>query len=143
MDSGYGGFVHAGERRAGGRAGALLRPCRRRGSPRLYPKPQQPSTAVCCSAAQPPPHTRTHLPACLPACPPAAAWHCLATYSMYTINGLLGHKERQVLRRQLARQQGAGAAGKPLRRPVHSSASSLPSYGGAKRGGWSTGTASP
>ncbi|EFN56739.1 hypothetical protein CHLNCDRAFT_144168 [Chlorella variabilis] len=72
-----------------------------------------------------------------------AAWHCLATYSMYTINGLLGHKERQVLRRQLARQQGAGAAGKPLRRPVHSSASSLPSYGGAKRGGWSTGTASP
>jgi hypothetical protein len=64
---------------------------------------------------------------------------------MYTVNGLLNHKERQLLGRQLARQQGSSpeAAAKPLRRPVHSSASSLPSYGGRKSGGWSTGTASP
>lgn len=58
------------------------------------------------------------------------------------MDGLLAHKERQHLQARLRRAGdpcapglGAGAAGKPLRRPVHSSASSLPSYGGYSYGG--------
>lgn len=66
---------------------------------------------------------------------------------MLTLNGLLAHNERQLLQRQLARQArgpAPAAAAKPLRRPVHSSASSLPSYGGGgKLMGGSPGTASP
>lgn len=73
-----------------------------------------------------------------------AAWHCLACYGCHTMNGLLANKERQTLQRALRRQSpGGDSAAKPLRRTVHSSASSLPSYGGGKLGGWSPGLASP
>lgn len=87
-------------------------------------------------------------------------------YSVATLDGLLSHRERQQLQAQLARGGGAAAAGcrtpaglggKPLRRPVHSSASSLPSYGsgfgygkaaggspaGSSPAGWSPGLLSP
>lgn len=71
-----------------------------------------------------------------------AAWHCLACYGMATLNGLLSHKERQQLQAAVRRQTGPdtpgglGSALKPLRRPVHSSVSSLPSYGSD---GWRSG----
>jgi hypothetical protein len=72
-----------------------------------------------------------------------SAWHCLAAYSMFTLNGLLAHNERQLLQRQ-ARAAAPATAAKPLRRPLHSSASSLPSYGGGgKLAGGSPGTVSP
>lgn len=70
------------------------------------------------------------------------AWHCLACYGMATLNGLLSHKERQQLQAAVRRQTGPDTPGgldsafKPLRRPVHSSVSSLPSYGS---GGWRSG----
>jgi hypothetical protein len=61
---------------------------------------------------------------------------------MATTGGLLAHKERQQLQAAVRRQTGPdtpgglGSALKPLRRPVHSSVSSLPSYGS---GGWRSG----
>lgn len=113
-----------------------------------------------------------------PSCPTPptrpAAWHCLAVYSVATLDGLLSHRERQQLQAQLARGGGSdgspscrtpvglGVGGKPLRRPMHSSASSLPSYGsgfgdsygygskasggspaGGSPAGWSPGLLSP
>lgn len=77
-----------------------------------------------------------------------AAWHCLACYGCYTMDSLIAHKERLHLQRQLSRGGARGAPGeasKPLRRPLHSSASSLPSYGASsgKLSGCSPGLASP
>lgn len=56
------------------------------------------------------------------------------------MNGLLAHKERQQLQAAVRRQTGPDAPGfKPLRRPVHSSASSLPSYGSGGYATWRAG----
>lgn len=70
-----------------------------------------------------------------------SAWHCLACYGTATLGALLAHKERQQLQAAVRRQTGPDTPGglgsfKPLRRPVHSSVSSLPSYGS---GGWRSG----
>lgn len=61
------------------------------------------------------------------------------------MDSLIAHKERLYLQRRLSRGGPPGEASKPLRRPMHSSASSLPSYGasGGKLAGWSPGLASP
>ena len=94
---------------------------------------------------RPPQPQRPTLTVSLPTRPPRppAAWHCLACYGVHTMNPLLAHKERQRLSAQLRAQRPSLDGGKPLRRPVHSSASSLPSYGSGKPGGWSPGIASP
>lgn len=96
----------------------------------------QHSAACCCSA-----RLAAHL--LLPSRPPLllAAWHCLACYGTATLGALLAHKERQQLQAAVRRQTGPDTPGglgsfKPLRRPVHSSVSSLPSYGS---GGWRSG----
>ena len=56
------------------------------------------------------------------------------------MNGLLAHRERQQLEARL-RAAAAGDGAKPLRRPIHSSASSLPSYGSWAKGGLGRGGA--
>ena len=61
------------------------------------------------------------------------------------MDSLIAHKERLHLRRRMSRGGVAGEASKPLRRPLHSSASSLPSFGtsSGKLAGSSPGLASP
>lgn len=56
------------------------------------------------------------------------------------MDGLLAHKERQQLQAAVRRQTDPSAPDfKPLRRPVHSSASSLPSYGSGGYTSWRSG----
>lgn len=59
------------------------------------------------------------------------------------MDSLIAHKERSHLQRHLRRGGAPGDAPKQLRRPLHSSASSLPSYSGGKLAGGSPGLASP
>lgn len=151
MYSGWGGYVHSGACgcvRVGQWGGVQERfvYCNPRCSMALPTTPKLIFTLLmgetklvvalrCCLLHHrpSPPAPTLHCPRPLPLLFGNAAWHCLACYGVATLDGLLAHKERQQLQAQLERggdpaTPGLGGA-KPLRRPVHSSASSLPSYG--------------